>query len=80
MSNNEVKQEIRTALLNYKKAVSELATVLDNNDCELSNSAPEYMKDMDDFVYEVDSFVEDEIEVLIGGEIIDGENNITIGA
>lgn len=65
LSNNE---KIIEALKKFKEVVYELAGVLEEYDYEFSDAAPEYLRDIDDFVYEIESFVEDETDILKGDE------------
>jgi hypothetical protein len=54
-------QLIEAALKQFASAAQELSNILDETGYQLSNSAPSYMQDFDDFTYEVTSFVEDEV-------------------
>lgn len=57
MTKNE---KLEQALIAFKVAAMELSNILDETGYELQN-APEYMEDVDDFSYDIITFVEDEI-------------------
>lgn len=72
--------QIKAALAQLNEAVQNLANILDENECSLSATAPEYMADMDDFAYEIASFVEDEIIELDEEEILNEQQHAAISA
>lgn len=63
MSNTN-KSKIEETLLNFKRNVIEFVTSLEKQNYELSNAAPEYLSDIDDFLYEVCSFIDDELDLI----------------
>lgn len=62
LSSNKVK--IEAALNAFKQATMELANIIDETGYKLSASAPECLVDIEDFAYDVVTFVEDELEEL----------------
>lgn len=60
----EQSAKIEAALKSLSVAAQELSNVLDETGYTLSKSAPDYMTDVDDFAYEIMSFVKDEVEEL----------------
>lgn len=60
---NQNHTQVQAALNAFKIAAMELANVLENSDYKLT-AAPTYLQDADDFAYEVQTFVEDELETL----------------
>jgi hypothetical protein len=64
------KAKLEAALKHLAEAATEYANVLDELGYEATH-APEYMEDADDFAYEIQSFVEDEIETLNENKIVE---------
>lgn len=60
-SQQQQQQLIEAALKQFAAAAQELANIIEATGYQLSNSAPAYMQDIDDFTYEITSFVDDEI-------------------
>jgi cytochrome c556 len=80
MSQSSSTNQLKAALAQLNEAVQNLANFLDENDLSLSAAAPEYMADMDDFAYEVASFVEDEIIELDQEENVNEQQHAAISA
>lgn len=55
--------QVEAALNALKIAAMELSNAIDNSDYKLE-AAPSYLQDADDFAYEIQTFVEDELELL----------------
>ncbi|HLO11531.1 MAG TPA: hypothetical protein VK190_04680 [Pseudoneobacillus sp.] len=63
--NAEQAVKIKEALALLNAAAQELSNVLDETGYQLSESAPEFLINTDDFAYEIMTFVEDELDVVI---------------
>lgn len=59
-------EKVKKALEKLRDAALELANIVEEEEYEFKN-APEYLEDPDDFAYDLQSFVEDEIESLTEG-------------
>lgn len=60
---NQINSNVQAALNALKIAAMELSNVIDNSGYELK-AAPKYLQDADDFAYEIQTFVEDELELI----------------
>jgi hypothetical protein len=59
----EIKKALSEALAKFNEATQELAAAVEQTGYELQG-APEGMQDMEDFAYDVLTFVEEELEEL----------------
>ena len=56
------KSEVKKAMNELVEAAMKLGNVMKENDYEFSDSVPEYIKDIDDFTYDLITTIEDEFE------------------
>lgn len=63
MTTNSRKVEIEQALAKLSAAAQEFANCVEKYDLTFTSS-PEYLEDADDFAYEIQTFVEDELQEL----------------
>jgi oxalate decarboxylase/phosphoglucose isomerase-like protein (cupin superfamily) len=79
MKNSSLSQSpIEIALRKLAAAAQELSNVIEDHDHELSDAAPQYLQDADDFAYDITTFVEDEISSLSKNKLylIKGEGKV----
>lgn len=73
-----MKNEIKELLTNFSESVQALSNAVESSDYTFTDAVPEYMKDINDFTYEIMSFVGDEIEAIEeNGDVEDGKNATT---
>lgn len=68
------KAKVEAALKQLVEAALEYANVLDETGYEAKH-APEYMEDADDFAYDIQSFVQDEMENISSNVVVEVDFN-----
>ena len=71
------KTEIEQALANLSAAAQEYANCVEKYDLNFE-SAPEYLQEADDYAYEIQTFVEDEIQNLEEVMKVNKKNGVVV--